>query len=260
MTNAWALFAATFLACSVEAVEALTIVLAAGTARRQWRSALTGVAAGVLLLAAIVAALGPAVTAIPLRGLRLVVGALLLVFGLQWLRKAILRASGYKALHDEDAIFQTELADALAAGEQRRGYVQDWYAFTLSFKGVVLEGLEVAFIVVTFGSNAKDIPLAVLAAACAVVVVVVLGVAVRAPLSRVPENSMKFVVGVMLTAFGTFWGAEGAGAKWPGADASLPVLAAAVAVFALGLIALLRRYAATAVGRQLDQPVEVVPS
>src|SRR5579884_2281316 len=140
-----ALFIAVFLACAVEAVEATTIVLAAGTAR-DWRSALTGVGAGLLTLAVIVAALGPALTAIPLQSLRLVVGALLLVFGLQWLRKAVLRASGYKALHDEDEIFTRELTAARSAPVRRAAYVADWYSFTLSFKGVVLEGLEVAFI------------------------------------------------------------------------------------------------------------------
>ena len=235
-----ALFLAVFLACAVEAVEATTIVLAAGTAR-DWRSALTGVGAGLVVLAVIVAALGPAVSSIPLGGLRLVVGAILLIFGLQWLRKAILRASGYKALHDEDEIFRTELAAAQAATAQGRGLVADWYAFTLSFKGVVLEGLEVVFIALTFGSNQHDIPLASIAALSAVCVVAIAGVAVRAPLARVPENTMKFVVGVMLTGFGAFWGAEGAHAHWPGSDAALLVLIPAIAVFALGLVAMMRR-------------------
>ena len=158
-----ALFIAVFLACVVEAVEALTIVLAAGTGR-DWRSAITGVVAGVAVLAVIVAVLGPAVTAIPLGGLRLVVGGLLLIFGLQWLRKAILRASGLKAVHDEDAIYAAELAAARGAPAGRRGVVADWYSFTLSFKGVVLEGLEVAFIALTFGANQQNIPLAVVAA------------------------------------------------------------------------------------------------
>src|SRR5579859_6278428 len=139
--GAGALFIAVFLACAVEAVEATTIVLAAGTAR-DWRSALTGVGAALVALAAIVAALGPALTQIPLQSLRLVVGGLLLVFGLQWLRKAILRASGHKALHDEEQIFRTELAEATAAPARTVGLVKDWYSFTLSFKGVVLEGLE----------------------------------------------------------------------------------------------------------------------
>ncbi len=230
-----ALFIAVFLACVVEAVEALTIILAAGTAR-DWRSALSGLAAGLVVLAAAVAVLGPAVSALPLNGLRLFVGGLLLIFGLQWLRKAILRASGNKALHDEAFIFQTNLDAAWAAGEDRRPLVGDWYAFTLSFKGVVLEGLEVVFIALTFGSNQNDVPLAAAAAAAAVVLVAAVGLAVRGPLSRVPENSMKFIVGIMLTAFGTFWGAEGAGAKWPGADASLLGLIPGIALFALGLV------------------------
>lgn len=235
-----ALFVAVFLACVVEAVEATTIVLAAGTAR-DWRSALQGVGAGLVVLAVIVAALGPAVSAIPLGGLRLVVGAILLIFGLQWLRKAILRASGYKALHDEDLIFQTQLAAARSAHTQSRRGVSDWYAFTLSFKGVVLEGLEVAFIALTFGSNQHDIPLASVAAIAAVLVVAVAGFAVRAPLARVPENTMKFIVGIMLTSFGMFWGAEGAHAHWPGSDAALLVLIPGIAVLAFGMVAALRR-------------------
>ena len=228
-----------FLASAVEMVEALTIVLAAGLARG-WRSSLTGVAAAVVVLAIIVAALGPALTVIPLHDLRLFVGSLLLVFGLQWLRKAILRASGFKALHDEDAIFATELSGARqAAGLERAGL--DWYGFTLSFKGVLLEGLEVAFIVVTFGSTQGSISLAALGAAVAVVLVAGVGIAVRAPLARVPENSMKFAVGIMLTSFGIFWAGEGAGVHWPGSDAAL----IGVICFVIGssalLVALLRR-------------------
>jgi uncharacterized membrane protein len=237
-----ALFAAVFLACAVEAVEALTIVLAAGTARG-WRSAGQGVISALIVLAAVVAALGPALSAVPLGALRLIVGALLLVFGLQWLRKAILRASGHKDLHDEDAIFNRELAAARDARAERRWVVTDWYAYTLSFKGVLLEGLEVAFIAITFGGNQHDVPLAAIAALSAIAVVTVVGFAVKAPLSRVPENTLKFVVGVMLTSFGTFWGAQGADARWPGDDAALLVIAPAVALFALGLVALLRRSA-----------------
>jgi uncharacterized membrane protein len=238
--NGGALFIAVFLACGVEAVEATTIVLAAGTAR-DWRSALTGLAAGLLVLAVIVAALGPAVSSIPLRSLRLVVGGLLLVFGLQWLRKAILRASGHKARHDEAVIFLREVEAARNAPVERRARVPDWYAFTLAFKGVVLEGLEVVFIVVTFGGNQQDIPLAALAAVSAVVAVAAAGFAVRVPLARVPENTLKFVVGVMLTSFGMFWGAQGAGASWPGNDAALLVVVPAVALYALGAVVLLRR-------------------
>jgi uncharacterized membrane protein len=237
-----ALFIAVFLACVVEAVEATTIVLAAGTAR-DWRSATSGMAGAFVVLAIVVAVLGPAVSDVPLRGLRLVVGALLLVFGLQWLRKAILRASGHKALHDEDKIFAEQLATAAAkprTGPAVARLVPDWYGFTLSFKGVLLEGLEVVFIVLTFGANARNVGLAAIAAVCAVALVATAGVAIRSPLRRVPENTMKFVVGIMLTAFGTFWGTEGAGAHWPGSDAALLVLIPGIAVFALGLVALLR--------------------
>jgi uncharacterized membrane protein len=228
-----------FLASAVEMVEALTIVLAAGLAR-DWRSSLTGVAAATVVLAVVVAALGPALTVIPLSVLRLVVGALLLVFGLQWLRKAILRASGFQALHDEDAIFARELAEAKTAERVERAGL-DWYGFVLSFKGVLLEGLEVVFIVLTFGSTQGSIPLAAAGAGGAVVLVAGVGVAVRAPLARVPENAMKFAVGIMLTTFGTFWSAEGAGAHWPGSDAALfGVLAFVCATSAL-LVRLLRR-------------------
>jgi uncharacterized membrane protein len=208
-----------FLASTVEMVEALTIVLAAGLARG-WRSALAGLGAATIVLAVAVAGLGPALTVIPLQALRLAVGALLLVFGLQWLRKAILRASGYRTLHDEDAIFARELAEARDAVRVERAGV-DWYGFTLSFKGVLLEGLEVVFIVLTFGSAQGSIPLAAAGAAGALVLVAGVGVAVRAPLARVPENAMKFAVGVLLTTFGIFWSAEGAGAHWPGSDASI---------------------------------------
>ena len=234
-----ALFIAVFLACAVEAVEATTIVLAAGTAR-DWRSAAAGMAGALAVLAIVVAVLGPAVSELPLRGLRLIVGALLLVFGLQWLRKAILRASGHKARHDEGKIFAEQLAAAAVQPRRRAGLVPDAYGFTLSFKGVLLEGLEVVFIVLTFGSNQHDIGLATVAAACAVAVIAAAGVAVRAPLQRVPENTMKFVVGIMLTAFGTFWGAEGAGAHWPGSDAALLVMVPAIGAFALLLVALMR--------------------
>ncbi len=247
---------AVFLACTVEAVEALTIVLAVGVSR-SWRSAIQGVAMGLLALAAIVAALGPALTLVPLNGLRLVVGGLLLVFGLGWLRKAILRASGFKDLHDEDAIYARQLAAANDAAPSSRLIVRDWYAFTLSFKGVLLEGLEVAFIVITFGSNQGSIPLAVLGASIAVVLVTVAGVAVRGPLARVPENTLKYVVGVLLTSFGLFWGAEGAGAAWPGSDAALLGVIATVAVVSLVFTAVMRRVRS----RQLSRtPEPVLPA
>jgi len=238
-TSALFLVLAAFLASAVEMVEALTIVLAVGVTRN-WRSALIGVAAATVALAAVVAVLGPALTLIPINGLRLVVGTLLLIFGLQWLRKAILRASGYKALHDEDAIFRKEQEEARRAGKEVRAGL-DWYAFTLSFKGVFLEGLEVAFIVLTFGSTQGSIPLAAAGAAAALLVVAVVGVAIHAPLSRVPENTMKFAVGVMLTTFGIFWGAEGAGIAWPGTDAALLGVLVFVIAISLALVAVLRR-------------------
>ena len=237
--NTAALFVTVFLACAVEAVEAATVVLAMGTARH-WRSTLTGVALGLLLLAAVVAVVGPAISAVPLDVLRLVVGAVLLIFGLQWLRKAVLRAGGFKALHDEDAIFRRQLAAAESAAPGRKRLVPDWYSFTVAFKSVVLEGLEVVFIAVTFGANAHAIPLAAVAALIAVLVVAIAAVAVRSPLSRVPENTTKFVVGVLLCAFGTFWGAEGAGATWPGSDAALVVLVVLYAAAGLLLARILR--------------------
>ncbi len=232
------LFLASFLASAVEGVEALTIVLALGITRG-WRSTMIGVATASATLAVVVAALGPALTVIPIRDLRLVVGGLLLVFGLQWLRKAILRAGGFKALHDEAEIYQREAEEARLAGAERRRGV-DWYAFTVAFKGVLLEGLEVAFIVLTFGSNQRNIPLAAAGAVTAVLLVAVVGVAVRAPLARVPENTMKFAVGLLLTTFGTFWAVEGAGASWPGRDAALLVLLAFYAAVSLAMVRLLR--------------------
>jgi uncharacterized membrane protein len=228
-----------FLASAVEMVEALTIVLAAGISRG-WRSALAGVGVAVFALGCAVAAFGPALSSIPLDGLRVVVGSLLLVFGLQWLRKAILRASGFKAHHDEDAIFARELGEASEAPPALAGKL-DPYGFTLAFKGVLLEGLEVVFIVITFGASGRRVGLAALGAAAAVVLVGAVGVAVRAPLSRVPENAMKFTVGVMLTSFGTFWAAEGAGAHWPGSDASLLGVIACMAAVSAAAVTLLRR-------------------
>ena len=233
------LVASAFLASAVEFVEALTIVLASGITRG-WRSSLFGLGAATVTLAAIVAALGPALTLIPIDALRLVVGGLLLAFGLQWLRKAILRASGYKALHDETAIFAQEAAEARTAPREERAGL-DWYGFTLSFKGVLLEGLEVAFIVLTFGSAQGSIALAALGAGIALVLVAVVGVLVRAPLARVPENTLKFAVGVMLTTFGIFWAAEGAGADWPGDDASLPAVLVFVVLLSAAAVAMLKR-------------------
>lgn len=238
-TSAIFLVLAAFLASAVEMVEALTIVLAVGVTRG-WRSALIGVATATVALAVVVAALGPALTLIPIDALRLVVGTLLLIFGLQWLRKAILRASGFKSLHDEDAIYRKEREEAARAGKVERAGL-DWYAFTLCFKGVFLEGLEVAFIVLTFGSTQGSIPLAAAGAGFALVLVAVVGVAIHAPLSRVPENTMKFAVGVMLTTFGIFWGAEGAGVVWPGTDLAILAILLFVVATSFTFVALLRR-------------------
>jgi uncharacterized membrane protein len=233
------LFFAAFLASAVEAVEALTIVLAVGVTR-DWRSTLTGVGAASLSLALVIVALGPALGSIPIGTLRLVVGALLLVFGLQWLRKAILRASGYKALHDEDAIYRREVEQAQGAKLERRAGL-DWYAFVISFKGVLLEGLEVVFIVITFGSTQHRLGLATAAACAALVLVVAVGLVVHAPLSRVPENALKFGVGVMLTTFGIFWAGEGAEVKWPGGDVALLALLVFVAGSSFVFVRLLQQ-------------------
>ena len=227
-----------FLACAVEAVEALTIVLAVG-ATRSWSSAMSGVGAATLALAALVAALGPALTALPIDALRVVVGGLLLIFGLRWLRKAILRSAGLKAKHDELEIFREETEAARAAGARHPGF--DGYAFTISFKGVLLEGLEVAFIVLTFGANQNRVPLAAAAAGSRCCSSSPRALPRRAPLAKVPENTMKFAVGVMLTSFGLFWGAEGAGASWPGDDAALLAIVPGVLIAANAMAWTLRR-------------------
>ena len=230
------LFAASFLACAVEMVEALTIVLAVGVTRG-WRSAGWGIAAALGALALIIAALGPALARLPIDSLRVVIGTLLLIFGLQWLRKAILRASGLKAVHDEEAIYAAEVA--LLGADGKRPH--DWYAFTVAFKGVFLEGLEVAFIVVTFGGAQHNVGIAAIGALAALVIVLIAGIIVHGPLTRVPENTLKFGVGVMLTSFGIFWSAEGAGVEWPGGDVALVVLIASVIAVSFPFVAVLRR-------------------
>jgi uncharacterized membrane protein len=217
------LIGAVFAACAVEAVEAVTIVLAMGMTRG-WRSAFAGLGVALVALAIVVAALGPALDAVPLDTLRLVVGTLLLIFGLQWLRKAALREAGLIPLHDEDATFAEEREAADRAGERRDFADIDPYAFTVTFKSAFLEGLEVAFIALTFGSNAGNVPLAAASAVAAILVVGGVAFATRAPLSRVPENQLKLAVGVLLTSFGLFWALEGAGADWPGGEAALLAL------------------------------------
>jgi uncharacterized membrane protein len=251
-TSSLLIFLGAFLASAVEMVEALTIVLGVGVVRG-WRSTLVGAGSAGLVLVLLIAALGPTLQQLPIETLRLVVGALLLAFGLQWLKKAILRSSGYVALHDEDESFREGRAQAAAAVDEQRAGL-DWFSFTVAFKGVLLEGLEVVFIVVTFGSNQKNVGAAVIGAAAAIIVVTIVGIAVKAPLTKVPENWMKFAVGVMLTSFGTFWGAEGAGVAWPGNDAALLVLVPVMALVADGCVYWLRsrKTAAAVTARQSE--------
>jgi uncharacterized membrane protein len=218
------LVVAVFLASAVEMVEALTVVVAVGVTRG-WRSAIEGTAVAVAALAALVAAVGPAlVRYVPLGTLRVVIGGLLLVFGLQWLRKAVLRTAGLKAKHDEDIIFRDHVSD-LSSGPGRTSG-RDSTAFTVAFKGVFLEGLEVVVIVLTLGATDHRLGLASLAALAAVVLVGGVGAIVARQLSGVPENALKAVVGVMLVSYGTFWTGEGLGVHWPRADLSLLVLVA----------------------------------
>jgi uncharacterized membrane protein len=225
-----------FLASVVEFVEALTIVLAVGVTR-QWRSTLIGVGVAVVALAAIVGVFGSAIVLlVPISVLRLVVGGFLVIYGLQWLVKAILRAAGAKAKHDEDAIYAAEI-EAMRQEPPIAASGMDWISFTVAFKGVLLEGMEVAFIVVTFGASAGQLGPAILGAALAGILVVAVGIAVHRPLARVPENGLKFMVGLMLTTFGTFWAGEGLGVEWPWSDATLLVL---LAVFLVGSLAAVR--------------------
>lgn len=225
------LLTATFAASFVEFVEALTIVLAMGLARG-WRSAAIGAGGAVLVLVLFTAAVGYALaTWLPQAALRLVVGILLLIFGLQWLRKAILRASGLKASHDEDAEFR-EQTEAARRATQRRRFGLDPFGCTVSFKGVFLEGAEVVFIVITFGLNAGDLPMAIVGAGAAAVLVAGLGVLLRRPLARIPENTLKYGVGLLLASFGTFWSIGGLSAitgrdlSWPGSDWAILALIA----------------------------------
>lgn len=240
------LFGAAFLASSVEMVEALTIVLAVGVTRG-WRSALAGVALASVALAAIVAILGASlVQFVPIDALRVTVGVLLLIFGLQWLRKAVLRAAGLRAKHDEAEIFQEELAELRSAAAVNTLGV-DWTGFVVSFKGVFLEGLEVAFIVITFGANkGSSVGLAAAAAVAAFFVVCGVGAVVHQPLTRVPENAIKFTVGLMLVSFGTFWGGEGVGVEWTLREPTILLLAGFYWLVAYTLIAALHRRAVPA--------------
>jgi uncharacterized membrane protein len=225
-------FVAAFLASLVECVEALTIVLAVGTTRG-WRSSLLGAAASTIFLALLVAIFGPALGRIPITTLQLIVGVLLLLFGIRWLRKAILRAAGVISIHDEAKIYEEETALMRSTAKPARAF--DAVAFIACFKAVSLEGLEVTFTVLAIGAGGSLL-VASIGAALAAVLVILLGVALHRPLSRVPENTLKFIVGIMLTAFGIFWIGEGLGYPWPGEDLAL-----------IGMIALLILFSALAV-------------
>jgi uncharacterized membrane protein len=264
----WAVFVAAFLASAVEFVEAFTIVLVVGVTIN-WRSALAGALAATGALAVIVAIFGTAlVRFVPIDALRIVVGVLLVLFGLKWLKKAILRYAGLKAMHDEEAIYEEQIAEMRARGEHHQARI-DPFGVATSFKSVLLEGLEVAFIVITFGLQANNsqgaggaqpngILIAALGAFCALLLVIGAGALVRAPLQRVPENALKFTVGVMLTTFGTFWGGEGLGIEWWHDDIFLLVLVAFYFVVSLALIAWLHPYAPPKVAptlEELDNPI-----
>lgn len=239
-TSSAVLVTAVFFASAVEMVEAMTIVFAVGVTRG-WRSAAEGTVTAVALLATLVAVVGPAlVLYVPLAALRILVGGLLLVFGLQWLRTAVLRAAGLKAKHDEDVIFHARVAEL--ATERARGGRRDATAFTVACKGVFLEGLEVVVIVLTFGAAEHRLALASVSALGALVLVAVIGALVARQLSGVPENALKAVVGVLLVSYGTFWSGEGLGLSWPGADACLVVLVAVYGVAGWALAQVLGRH------------------
>lgn len=236
---------AVFLASAVEMVEALTIVLAVGVTRG-WRSSLEGVFMALFALAVLVVAFGPAlVRYVPLNLLRSIVGGVLLIFGLQWMRKAVLRASGLKDKRDEDMVYEKTVAQ-LSVGSKSKN--RDMQGFTVAFKGVFIEGLEVIIVVLTLGSSAHDLGLAIVAALIAVALVATAGAIVSRQLSGVPENAMKLMVGLMLVSFGTFWGGEGLGLSWPGSDLMIPAL---VALYGIVTFLLIRRLTRLAVARNV---------
>jgi uncharacterized membrane protein len=244
-----------FLASSVEFVEALTIVLAIGVTRG-WRSPVLGALAAAALLLGITVAFGVTLTQlVPIPVLRIVVGVLILLFGIKWLRKAIMRFSGLKATHDEEQIFREETELARAHARVASGQM-DWFGFVASFKAVALEGLEVAFIVIALGATAHALGSAAAGAALAGLIVIAAGLAIAQPLSQVPENHLKFVVGLMLTSFGTFWTAEGLGAEWWHADLSLLWIFAGYLAISVALIFTLHRLSEAEAGGQ--QPAEAL--
>jgi len=236
---------AAFLASAVEVVEAFTIVLAVG-AFSGWRPALLGTAAGVAVLAGLVLSLGPVLGAIPLHPLQLVIGVLLLLFGMRWLRKAVLRSAGVIALHDEDAVFAQETAHLrVQAARHRDG--KGWIAGVAAFKAVVLEGIEVVFVIIAVGAAHGQMWAASLGAFAACAIVLAIGLVVHKPLSKVPENTLKFAVGVMLSAFGVFWTGEGLGVDWPGGDVAILAFALLFLAAGVALSSALRRPAKEAV-------------
>ncbi len=230
---------ASFLASLVECVEALTVVLAVGTVRG-WRSALLGAGTAVLVLMAIVAAMGPALLRIPLHSLQLWVGVLLLLFGLRWLRKAILRSAGLIALHDEAAAFVKNQTSMRVGAGVGAGF--DKVGFGTAFNIVMLEGTEVVFIVIAIGAGGVGLLVpASLGAVAALAMVMGLGLVLHRPLAQVPENTLKFIVGVLLSAFGTFWVGEGLGLRWPGEDWSIIALLVGYLLIAFAMVASCRR-------------------
>ncbi|MGO1080828.1 COG4280 domain-containing protein [Inquilinus sp. CA228] len=227
---------AAFLGSFVEVVEAFTIILAVGLSQ-SWRPAFIGTAAALGVLAVLVLLLGPLLELVPIEALQFVIGTLLILFGLRWLRKAILRASGLIALRDEARAFAAETDQLRRRSAERRA---DWLAGVAAFKAVLLEGTEVVFIVIAVGAGRGMIGYASLGAAAACLLVLIIGLVVHKPLSRVPENTLKFTVGLLLTAFGVFWTGEGLGAHWPGADLSLLGILAVVAAASFAAVRLLR--------------------
>lgn len=248
----WAIATASFLASAVEFVEAFTIVLVVGITIN-WRSSLLGAFAAAVTLAIIIATLGVALVKwVPINDFRLVVGIILILFGLKWLKKSLLRYSGLKALHDEEAIFEETMAEIRARGETVAPRFQP-FGVALSYKSVLLEGLEVAFIVITFGSSVTStsgngIASAAVGATIAGILVIAAGAIIRAPLTRVPENTLKFIVGIMLTSFGTFWAAEGFSFnphnsfEWPLSDAFILIIIVIYLLASYGLITWLKWY------------------
>jgi uncharacterized membrane protein len=230
------IFGASFLGSAVESTEALTIVLAVGLTRG-WRAPLLGAAAAVAVLVVLVVAFGQLlVTVVPDYLLKIVVGTLLLLFGLRWLHKAVLRSAGVEAMHDEQHAYNQTVNQLSAAPERT-----DWVGFVLALKGVFLEGLEVIFIVIAVGGTGHGWPAAIAGGVAAAVVVAAAGVAVRRPLARVPENTLKYAVGIILTSLGTFWAAEGMGAQWPLDIASIALLLAVYFTASRLAITLIRR-------------------